>query len=208
MALFSLAYLGYGYDDSDCSKKLTNLERKIVGDLKRYDRSGNRKYKKLNCAIYNVYNNISLDHVYIKEDGKRKIYHNQEDLCGKNDRDRNADCKFSYPRKINQFIYYKIIIDNDMKNLLMFHEKYIVTLINKCGIDYNHRGSDHTDIELDFHEKWVLKDNFYKTFVDGLYRIKSHKFENNYEMFGGIDNVEIDRENKTIEIYFDFDHGS
>lgn len=209
MAFFSLSYLRTGFDDYE---DLTEFDKKFIEYFDEYVYHDSEKYNTLNFVIMSIYDNISIEYVYIHKKGKSKIYYNQDNICTEadlyTDNNGNECCKPLNPKKTNKFIHYKIKIDKTMKDHLMFPKNYKVTLINKSGINYDHRGSNHTKIELDFHTSWELKDNRYKTFVHGLYRIKSHKFDRCYELFLYITNVEVDRENKTIKIVLKFDHGS
>lgn len=63
-------------------------------------------------------------------------------------------------------------------NCLVFPSEYKVILANCCDFD-----CDDTDIKLDFHKKWKLDKNNVVDLVEGLYKIKKHKFDKNYECF-------------------------
>jgi len=77
------------------------------------------------------------------------------------------------------------------------------------GINYDHRGTEDSDLEFrDFHEKWKIEKG-YRTIEDianGLYKIKSHKYENWYEWIQTIDKYEQTPD--CINISFYSDHGS
>ncbi len=81
-----------------------------------------------------------------------------------------------------------------------------VVLHNKAGINHDHRGSNHTDIQLDFHDTWVLRGSTRRDLAEGLYRVKSHKFDLCYEMFSGIEKIVFTE--KGLNIHLIFDHGS
>ena len=78
-----------------------------------------------------------------------------------------------------------------------------ITLVNNCGINEDHRGSNHTLLYLPFVESVSLGREF--TFFDLLTanaNLKSHKFDYNYEMFCET----LINEQGQIELVFD--HGS
>lgn len=78
-----------------------------------------------------------------------------------------------------------------------------VTLVNNCGINDDHRGSNHTLLYLPFVESVSLGREF--TFFDLLTanaNLKSHKFDNNYELFCEA----FINEQGQVELVFD--HGS
>ncbi len=81
-------------------------------------------------------------------------------------------------------------------------------LINSCGFNEDHRGSDHTMIKLDFHDDYELPDMCsLEEFANACYRLKSHKFDYWYELFCGC-SVTRDEDNNTVTITISFDHGS
>lgn len=95
----------------------------------------------------------------------------------------------------------------------------LIMIINKCGRNNDHRGSDHCKIYLQMYGKYEinLPINLFE-FANCLYRIKSHKWDNHYELYCGIktpcsqiykyydDNLLI--EQNGLNILFEFDHGS
>lgn len=84
-----------------------------------------------------------------------------------------------------------------------------VTLHNGCGINDDHRGSDHTDIYLDFNSTWVLTGPTLRDLVEGLYRVKSHKFDRNYEMFIEATLKCLGQDGqRELHVHLVFDHGS
>ncbi|HMV79179.1 MAG TPA: hypothetical protein PK453_24850 [Leptospiraceae bacterium] len=87
----------------------------------------------------------------------------------------------------------------------ILHSRPLI-LINENFND-DHRGSDHTRIILDFPGKVALKGKKTKMtdFVDALFRLRSHKFENWYEMYYG---AEVSSDKKAITVDVMFDHGS
>jgi hypothetical protein len=89
--------------------------------------------------------------------------------------------------------------------------------LNTSGFNHDHRGSDHTKIILDFHSQYVPKykintidgEPYYSItftdFVDACYRVKSHKFENHYEMFL---HINCKCPPSSFDLCLVFDHGS
>jgi hypothetical protein len=81
-----------------------------------------------------------------------------------------------------------------------------LTIVNSCGVNDDHRGSDHTKIVLDFHEEINLPSTCSAIeLIDTFFRLKSHKFENWYEMYCG---CEVDDVGVKYIVSLDFDHGS
>ncbi len=98
---------------------------------------------------------------------------------------------------------------------VLFPDHMKVEFVNPHGVNNDHRGSDHTEIGLDFHDYWVLRGPKLRDFVEGYFRVKSHKFENWYELFGDVQKCELvqnhvnePEKTATLTFTFDFDHGS
>lgn len=83
-----------------------------------------------------------------------------------------------------------------------------VRLHNMSGYNDDHRGSDHTIIELDFCPNYKLKTNTMRELIIGMYKIKSHKFDYWYELFIGAKLARSRSNLNDIIIKFNFDHGS
>jgi hypothetical protein len=78
--------------------------------------------------------------------------------------------------------------------------------VNPSGVNDDHRGSDHTKIVLDFHTNYLLDVNpTLEQFAEACYRIKSHKFDYNYEMYCGVSTI---CDFNSLTMNFSFDHGS
>lgn len=90
--------------------------------------------------------------------------------------------------------------------LLMFPETCRVKLINADGINPDHRGSDHMFVELDYNRSFTLKKNTLGEFVEGMYRIKSHKTDKWYELL--FCHVKCVEKKGEITFVLNFDHGS
>lgn len=81
-----------------------------------------------------------------------------------------------------------------------------IIIKNIAGVNGDHRGSDHCKVYLRYHSSVELKCPVKMTdFIESLYKIKSHKFDEWYEMYLR-SNITI-KKNKLI-ISIDFDHGS
>ena len=108
-----------------------------------------------------------------------------------------------------EYQVYELIM-SAMKNRSINNIKLLYDLdfviINDRGINEDHRGSDHTRIILDFHDNYVVKKNCtLHKFADACYRVKSHKFDYWYELYGWI---KIKKSHAFLNIHLDFDHGS
>jgi hypothetical protein len=75
---------------------------------------------------------------------------------------------------------------------------HAVRLINEEGMNDDHRGRNHMNIELDWHEEYVIPAGMHSVYdlVQSCFRIKGNKFENHYEMFCQIvDEEDVDPDN-------------
>ena len=102
--------------------------------------------------------------------------------------------------------YFTENMTDDLNNVV-FISKYKLKLINSCGFNDDERGSDHLKIKLDFHSEYVLNKNF--TLYDlaiACYKIKSHKFDNWYEIFLKCSKVNLIKDELVLNL--DFEHGS
>lgn len=81
-----------------------------------------------------------------------------------------------------------------------------IKIINKCGFNDDHRGSNHTLIELPFVSEISLDNEFtlYDLLVSNT-NLKSHKFDNWYEMYCL---ASCSEKSDTIIVKLEFDHGS
>lgn len=87
-----------------------------------------------------------------------------------------------------------------------------IKFINDAGINDDFRGVEDVDWKLFFHKKYVVKkkDITFEDLIIAAYKIKSHKFEDNYEMFCEITDLKCKETDngKIIKMHADFDHGS
>ncbi len=83
-----------------------------------------------------------------------------------------------------------------------------LTLMNTNGFNYDHRGSDHCQLEMDFDPDQELTcpvtlDQLF----DALYRIKSHKWDHHYEMHWSC-KTSLSKDDQSLDVTLMFDHGS
>jgi hypothetical protein len=123
---------------------------------------------------------------------------------------------FSGAMKLDDFERYVICDDDDpsihpiLQQLeeknpqdIKFISDADIIIVNNCGFNHDHRGSDHTVIRLPFVQSVNLGREF--TFFDLLTanaNLKSHKFDYCYELFCGA----FINEQGFVEL--EFDHGS
>jgi hypothetical protein len=128
-----------------------------------------------------------------------------DDYEGENEEDNENQDKQVKESKINRII-------RELANLklepdqIQFVSGSDIIITNNCGINEDHRGSNHTILKLPFVSEVNLGKEF--TFYDLLTansNLKSHKFDNNYEMF--CETTCTDKQ-EFIEIELIFDHGS
>jgi len=100
----------------------------------------------------------------------------------------------------------KILSNTNNDKLFNVSNNVKIYLKNDRGINDDHRGSNHTKIRLDFNSIFQLKSNTLSGLLEGIYRVKSHKFDTWYELFCGVKEINIS--SKKIVITLDFDHGS
>lgn len=99
------------------------------------------------------------------------------------------------------------ILHGDRKaKLFDLPEGTTISIVNLDGFNYDHRGSNHTAIRLDYHDYYELNNNNLESLIEALYRIKSHKFDKWYELYTGISRIV--RQDDALEISVCFDHGS
>ncbi len=82
-------------------------------------------------------------------------------------------------------------------------------MFNECGINKDARGVRYLDWRLYFWPEYDIDKESVITLHDliiAVYKIRSHKFENNYEMYCGIKYLNVD--NDILCIGVDYDHGS
>lgn len=81
-----------------------------------------------------------------------------------------------------------------------------LTLFNSVGVNHDHRGSDHVAIRLPWAPQTDLNGPFtMKQLADAVFTLKSHKWDNNYEMFCS---STVTFRDGHCQVGLVFDHGS
>lgn len=121
----------------------------------------------------------------------------------------------------DDFIAKTVSLLKDPKNKIPLPDgmKKIV-LHNLCGNNNDHRGSDHCIAKLAFKSKLTLIEPTVDDFIRGLIYVRSHKFENWYELYASStakyiltkvisinEDVSLEEEG-LVKIEITFDHGS
>jgi hypothetical protein len=189
--------------------------------------------EKIHKLIEDIYENTCLEYVYVDADDNNDYkvetkldtkdeknntiikYYNRankwddaraQDTSGEKC-DGYYECEFDDVQITNSRIHYSIenLSDKFDMSYMVFPEKYKVVLRNLSGFNDDHRGSNHTKIELDFHPEYELPNNTQAAFIEGLYRIKSHKFDKWYELYS---RCTVRLVGSVIVVSLTFDHGS
>jgi hypothetical protein len=98
----------------------------------------------------------------------------------------NFSCQdICFDDEVNETIQQICEMKCDPKDIV-FRSPQPVIVRNNCGFNHDKRGSDRARIRLPFHKKVNLKKIFslYEVLVANT-KLKSHKFENDYEMYCG-----------------------
>lgn len=83
------------------------------------------------------------------------------------------------------------------------------SLYNSEGFNIDDRGSDDSTHLMDFHIDWPLPEKFsVLELAEGLFRLRSHKWENNYELYISCSHEIYSSHNGKTIINLSFDHGS
>ena len=114
----------------------------------------------------------------------------------------------------SDFKYYEILneINNNVKrnglNFVILKGFDEILLINKSGINHDHRGSNHCKVELVYYSHFKInnKDTL-EDFANAFYRVKSHKWDKYYEMYH-LSSVTKTSNNNYYFVDVEFDHGS
>ncbi len=87
----------------------------------------------------------------------------------------------------------EVLTDTQLRNIgeskTLFYLEYPLTIYNKMGINYDTRGVVNPDLEFgnwSGEEKWKIGFYNIQYFIQKLWKLKSHKFENWYELMVGI----------------------
>jgi len=120
-------------------------------------------------------NEVHYELVY--NGNKKYLYDDDGDFIDDDDYDPKED-RSKYTTFLENI---KVI---GMENIILKNVRSIM-LYNPSGRNNDHRGSDHCKIDLKYYKNYELDCPVtLKNFFEGLYRMKSHKWDNNYELFG------------------------
>lgn len=123
------------------------------------------------------------------------------------DPDKNFDYCFDLTNEIHEYLK-----ENTAKDLII-SGVIGLKLVNTSGINTDSRGIREVDWKLSFWEKYKIYKETDVTLHDliiAAYKIRSHKFEDWYEMFCELGNIKIKETDngKMITMFAKFDHGS
>lgn len=105
----------------------------------------------------------------------------------------------------NMFLHINSLLSNIPLNEIIFSMDKNIKMKNKSGFNHDHRGSDHTLIKLPFKKSCQLNKEFsMQELLTAITNMKSHKFDENYEMFCSA-KANID---ENINVTLIFSHGS
>ena len=101
---------------------------------------------------------------------------------------------------------FKSLSDHSLKDIQLDFGN--ISIVNPCGFNDDHRGSDHTRIILDHTDtSHVTNGCTLYDLANACYRLKSHKFDNNYELFNE-STIVTSKHSNEYTITLSFDHGS
>lgn len=118
------------------------------------------------------------------------------------------DLQDNYPNLIGQIDDFLSKKSTKSLKLCGVNDIVLINGTSDC-VNKNCRGIMKADWKLHTWPKFKIFNNNGITFDDlivACYKIKSHKFENNYEMYVGISSVKLN--DHRLEIVVDFDHSS
>lgn len=165
--------------------------------------------KKMNMLFHDYFHsgNFNIDDLYNRDD----MYLFQ---CDENIINIKLTDEYDLINELDKDDARKIILDLDRvsksnqldKSQIKFSSSKPIQLVNNTGYNHDHRGLNHTLIELPFETKINLGKEFtLEDLIISNSNLKSHKFDYWYELFIGTNCVEYDN---YIEIELKFDHGS
>lgn len=220
------------HSDESNSSDIETDDPHMNGDMLNCGESSEIILHSLSDLIRYIYMSFKLDY-----DVMKKIYSNIDGSMNYDfytDENNNylsinfsnssdKDHKYSYfhqDKFINCARYYDDFIEKIHTLLtvkstqqLFFENISQITLLNTSGICSDSRGVRDVDWKLHFWDSFTIeseKNISLHDFIIALYKIKSHKFENNFELFAGIKKMQFvdvgtDRQ---LFVWLCFDHGS
>ena len=119
---------------------------------------------------------------------------------------RNDKSLFEYSDNIEFINMANSTIEN-LHNIQLIGYKHI-NLHNINGFNDDHRGSNHCKVKLKFFDDYLISTPLTAhELALAYYRVKSHKWDNNYELYCDCENI-ADDYTDTLNVYLHFDHGS
>jgi hypothetical protein len=111
------------------------------------------------------------------------------------------------PEALALFETIKSTLKADGLNTLFYTDKSISLRHDRKPPNYDSRGMVELDFQLQYHNQWYFPPGYYTLydFVNAIYRMKSHKFENWYEMFEG---VKVQQSFNTYNVSVEIGYGS
>lgn len=148
------------------------------------------------------FDKINVDSEYIKYIWKQSKYNSVDDInyyfeC-------ECECKIECEcEEVNENTYEYLKNLYDKKEQIFFNGK--LHIYNNDGINDDHRHSDHCELNLPFEPEVILQNPTLDELIMALYKLKSHKFEDHYELYCG---CKITNVNDGYKLELEFDHGS
>jgi hypothetical protein len=123
------------------------------------------------------------------------------------DYDGDYDFDFNKCKKVSKKFmeFIKNIEDNDILNTKV-ETIFRIRIKGEGEINTDHRGSNHCRLCLDFHLERIIEPGVItiNELADHLYRLKSHKFENWYELVSGAEFIPTDDNDYLLKLNVDF----
>lgn len=192
---------------SDNGIKCCHKDHKCDGYFKHTKNTYGRKISFPHEITYTYNGSFNFDEDFHDLDDSDDDSDGDSDGDCDGDSDGNSDYDDKYNNKIHKTIANIINhIGNTNPINVVFVAPINITIVNKRGFNDDHRGSDHTLINLPFVTKIDLENRF--TLYDLLTsntNLKSHKFDNWYELYC---NATCKNNNGQITVELNFDHGS
>jgi hypothetical protein len=190
--------------------------------------------KEWSTLTHGIFEMTNLDYVFLKETGKKKIFRQRGNMWGGRQTGRqckayDTECDFNDRISPTSHIFYQIALLGDTLDEECPEEesKNIWDLLKTATLDTSfacnrpiqfkhcfdepntdHRGSDHTKLILDWNRFFVLspKDGklTLRDIAEAIFRVKSHKFDSNYEMLLGVSEIKVTPTLITLELGFDY----
>jgi len=187
------------YDAEEILEKMKEkniLPAHINHECCEYDECENKfKYNKTNTNISDI------EYVFSGSIDLEDLADRVDDKHDNNNKNINPESNY----KINKIILMISKLKLEPKEI-KFISEFNIKIVNKCGFNHDHKGSNHTLLKLPWIDEVNLGKEF--TFFDLLsanYNLKSHKFDKWYELYC---DVSCEKLNDLVIISLNFNHGS